>query len=467
MPYSFTATLVGTSYVEKNYRSFCSGMDHGIQLEFEPKNPSDHNAVKVLGGRNRIFIGYLDRESAARIHRLKSKHPTAEAIFSGSECYMLNVTLEVDAPAKKKALQTGIFIDENTVIGCVVKTKISPEQLQHLSGELAIIPEGDTYSIRTMDSGNQIGMLDSKTASILNKSETKITECFVSNFADDHLFVKITASSRLLSDLEWQRKMIIALFQKMPEYLGYHFGDNPPTERQFSYGLALGIDMRKQTFQGVSKAIDKAKAKSIPARHTLTVWEEEELYRYLSRTSNQRYAFLDGLENSPWRSKERLRPVKTPSTPFTPSKPSAPSLIDQISESVKKEWASRPKPKTNPPPPPEPAIQSCKIQTDFKTECPFCSQHYEAAADMNGTKFQCIKCGKEFTLRIDLPKYVHAQCPKCKTTSIFPPDSMDKKLECPKCHKIFVKNSPGTIACGCIMVIGIAFFILWLCSFFK
>ena len=152
MPYTFTATLAGSHHVEKNYRKFCSGADHGIRLEFEPQNPVDPKAVKVLGGRDRLFIGYLDRDSAARIHRLRSKHPTAEAVFSGGECYMLNVTLEVDPPAKKKALQTGIVLNENTVIGCVVKTKIPAERLQSLSGELAIIPDGGVYSIRQTQS---------------------------------------------------------------------------------------------------------------------------------------------------------------------------------------------------------------------------------------------------------------------------------------------------------------------------
>ena len=111
MPYTFTATLAGSHHVEKNYRKFCSGADHGIRLEFEPQNPVDPKAVKVLGGRDRLFIGYLDRDSAARIHRLRSKHPTAEAVFSGGECYMLNVTLEVDPPAKKKALQQLVIGD--------------------------------------------------------------------------------------------------------------------------------------------------------------------------------------------------------------------------------------------------------------------------------------------------------------------------------------------------------------------
>ena len=310
MPHTFIATLAGSNYVEKNYRKFCSGTDHSIQLEFEPQNPHDSNAIKVLGSRNALFIGFLDRDSAAKIHRLKSRYPTAEAIFNGDECYTLKVTLEVDPPTKKKKPQTGIFINENTVIGYVVKSKIPPEQLCSLSGELAIIPGDGGFSVRKMETGEPIGMLDSKTAAILARSDVRITACAVHEFVDDHLFIKITADGRLLTDLEGQRKQIAALFQKMPEYLGYHFGDDPPTENQFSYGLALGIDMRKQTFQGVSKAIDKAKANGIPAHHTLTDWEEEELYRYLSRSSNQRYAFLDGLDDSPWLSRKRLRPTK-------------------------------------------------------------------------------------------------------------------------------------------------------------
>ena len=102
MPHTFIATLAGSNYVEKNYRKFCSGTDHSIQLEFEPQNPHDSNAIKVLGSRNALFIGFLDRDSAAKIHRLKSRYPTAEAIFNGDECYTLKVTLEVDPPTKKK-----------------------------------------------------------------------------------------------------------------------------------------------------------------------------------------------------------------------------------------------------------------------------------------------------------------------------------------------------------------------------
>lgn len=435
MPYTFTASLAGTHHFEKSYRKFCSGSDHGVRLEFEPQNQFDANAVKVLGGVNELVIGYLDKKSAARIHRLKSKCPTAEAIFDNGECYMLNVTLEVDPPAKKKSLKTGI-IEGNTVVGCLVKTKIPDAELREISGELAIIPRDGKYSVCRVDTGDPIGILDSPTTAILERSEAEVVECTVLNFCDGHLFVKITADLPLLSDLEWQRQRIAALFKKKPEYLGCRFGDDPPSERQFSYGLALGIDMRNQTFQGVSKAIDKAKKSGVSAHHGLSDWEEEELYRYLSRSSNQRYAFLEGADDPPRRSKGGLTRTKDP--------------FSAISE--------RPSP---------PTVRSCEIPTEFKTECPHCGQRYECSSDMNGTTFRCIKCGKEFQLRLNIPKYVRARCPKCKTVSVFPPNSLDKKLECPHCRETFVKNSPGAQACGCLIISAMVLFVLWLCGAFK
>ena len=312
MPYTFTATLAGTQYVEQNFRKFCSGADHRIRLEFEPGNPFDPNAVKVFGGREELFIGYLDRDSAKRIHRLKSKHPTAEAIFEGGVCYSLNVTLEVDPPAKKKALQTGVIIEDAVVIGCIVKPKIPAEKLQNISGELAVIPDKGSYSTVQMSSGQLLGMLDAKTAAVLERSETQIADCTVFDFSDGHLFVKITTDKHLLSDREWQQKRIVSIFQKMPQYLGAHFGGDfdMPTENQFQYGIALGIDMRNQTFHSVSKAIDKAKKRGVKPQDTLDDWELEELYRYLSRSSNQRYAFLDNLDKSIWKSGKPISTVE-------------------------------------------------------------------------------------------------------------------------------------------------------------
>ena len=367
MSYTFTASLKGSEYVEQNYRKFCSGIDHRVRLEFEPDNPYDRNAVKVLGGPEELFIGYLDRDSAAKIRRMKSKHPQAEAVFSdGKNCYALNVTLEVDPPVRKKAPQTAVVVSENVIVGYLVKTKLPAEKLRDISGELAIIPEGGGYSVRQMHSGDLIGTLDAKTAAVLEHSEVPITQCAVFDFSEERLFVQITTDGRLLSDLEWQQKRIAGLFKKMPEYLGYQFGKDPPTASQFSYGLALGIDMRNQTFQSISKAIDKAKALGIPARHTLEDWEEKELYRYLSRQSNQRYAFLDSINNSPWRSKDRLRPAASAA------------------------------PDPEPPPQPEPP-------PDYKTECPFCGQHYECPAEMNGAVQKCVHCGQEFRIRLDAP----------------------------------------------------------------
>ena len=419
MPYTFVATLAGTQYVEKNYQKFCSGPDHSLRLEFEPQNPFDPNAVKVLGGAKGLFIGYLDRGSAARVHRLKSKQPTAEAIFEGGVCNFLSVTLEVDPPAKKKTVQTGVIVGDTIVIGCVVKPKIPTENLQNISGELAIIPDKGAYSIRQMASGELIGMLDAKTAALLERSETEIAACTVFDFSDGHLFVKITATKHLLSDHEWQQKRIAALFRKMPQYLGAHFdNDDMPTENQFRYGLALGIDMRNQTFKNVSKAIDKAQKKGVKPQDPLDYWELEELYRYLSRSSNQRYAFLDRTAAPPRPRQSIRRPFRTQ------------------------------------------AVQSCEMPTEFKTKCPQCGQHYEAPAEMDGTECQCVKCGHQFTIRLDIPQYVHAQCPKCKTTSVFPPGSSGKKLECPKCHETFVKNSPVAQTCGCLLLASLVLLVL-------
>ena len=307
MSYSFLARLAGSNHVERNYRKFCTGRDHSVRLEFEPDNPVDPNAVKVLGGSSGLFIGYLDRDSAKKIARMKSKQLTAEAILENGECYMLTVTLEVTPRNRKKSPETGIILADNTVIGCVVKAAIPEEELKNISGELTAFPEGENFSIRQTESGNLIGMLDAQTAAILIRSEAGVSKCETFNFYEDHLFLKITATAHLLSDLEYQQKQIAALFQRLPQYYGAHFGDDPPTENQFNYAFDLGVDMRDQTFQSTSNAIDRAK-KNPNYLNDFSCDEKAELYRYLSRTSNRRYAFLDEIENAPWKSKKRPRP---------------------------------------------------------------------------------------------------------------------------------------------------------------
>ena len=363
MPYTFIAELKGSAYVGEDYRAFCLGEDHRIRLEFEPDNPYDRNAVKVLGGEDGRLIGRLDAASAARIHRLRSKRPTAEAIFTDrGECYQLRVTLEVDPP--KKTPPAGIIEEDNVVSGYVVRPAIPAEELRNVSGELQITTGEDGRTIEK--DGRAIGMLDGKTSGILDRSDAEIVECRVREFADDRLFVRITTAGHLVTDLEMQRKRIAELFEKMPGYYGCRYGDDPPTENQFHYALALGIDMRDQTFASTSAAIDEAKRNKVVPCNPLEEWETEELYRYLTRANDRRYAFLDGHEDPPRPAKKRPRP----------------------------EVASEPEPPPVPEPEPPPK---------YKTECPFCGQHYECPAEMNGTVLKCAHCEQVFRIRIDAP----------------------------------------------------------------
>lgn len=111
--------------------------------------------------------------------------------------------------------------------------------------------------------------------------------------------------------LQKEREVIVSLFRKMPEYLGHRYpeGWDFPTEAQFIYALKFGIDMRCQTFKSTSAAIDKAKADGIPAHDMLTYQESAELYRYMCRSNNRRYNFLDDIPDSPWLDPRRFKPV--------------------------------------------------------------------------------------------------------------------------------------------------------------
>ena len=111
--------------------------------------------------------------------------------------------------------------------------------------------------------------------------------------------------------LQKEREVIVSLFRKMPEYLGHRYpeGWDFPTEAQFAYALKLGIDMRWQTFKSVSYAIDKAKADGIVAHDILTFQESAELYRYMCRSNNRLYNFLEDIPDSPWLDPRRLKPV--------------------------------------------------------------------------------------------------------------------------------------------------------------
>ena len=111
--------------------------------------------------------------------------------------------------------------------------------------------------------------------------------------------------------LQKEREVIVSLFRKMPEYLGHRYPEcwDFPTEAQFIYALKFGIDMRCQTFKSTSAAIDKAKADGIPAHDMLTYQESAELYRYMCRSNNRRYNFLDDIPDSPWLDPRRFKPV--------------------------------------------------------------------------------------------------------------------------------------------------------------
>lgn len=111
--------------------------------------------------------------------------------------------------------------------------------------------------------------------------------------------------------LQKEREIIVSLFNKVPEYLGNRYPDNfdAPTKAQFCYAVKFGIDMRWQTFQSTSAAIDDAKAKGITPYTNLTDAELFELYRYMCRGNNRRYSFLEDLPDSPWLDPRRFKPV--------------------------------------------------------------------------------------------------------------------------------------------------------------
>lgn len=219
------------------------------------------------------------------------------------------------AITKNKTIKYGVILSKNILVGCVVKAKISNDCLRKMSGDLNISGKNGIFSVFS-DSGVDIGVLDAKSSGILERSKINHSKCSVLEFSENHLLLKITTEADLVSDIEWQRRCIVSMFQKVPEYLGSHFGENLPTEAQFEYALALGVDLRDQTFHSISKAIDKAKKQKSRSEVVLNLWEREELYHYLSRSSNQRYDFLVDVEivkkSEPERPKEDPAPIKFP-----------------------------------------------------------------------------------------------------------------------------------------------------------
>ena len=68
---------VGTSYHLEDCLAWIQGYDQSLELQFEPSNPHDPNAIKVIGHsegllrRKHFHLGYLPRDIAASIQSRK------------------------------------------------------------------------------------------------------------------------------------------------------------------------------------------------------------------------------------------------------------------------------------------------------------------------------------------------------------------------------------------------------------
>ncbi|MCX7083926.1 MAG: HIRAN domain-containing protein [Methylococcales bacterium] len=97
MPNDFTCCaggLVAGVYFRKNAALKFSNSDNlSIELELEPQNEEDKNAIKVIGvsSSGRSFIGYIPKELAAQIAETKlfeSIQPRLTRIYQGKNDYL-------------------------------------------------------------------------------------------------------------------------------------------------------------------------------------------------------------------------------------------------------------------------------------------------------------------------------------------------------------------------------------------
>ena len=69
----FSSDVVGTSFRLKEVKAWVNSSDLSLELEREPDNEHDENAIKVIGvskgfffGYNKRHIGYVDRSTASK-----------------------------------------------------------------------------------------------------------------------------------------------------------------------------------------------------------------------------------------------------------------------------------------------------------------------------------------------------------------------------------------------------------------
>jgi hypothetical protein len=67
--YIKNADIVGIKHRKMDFLRFALSDEQGLELEPEPNNPADQNAIKVIGTAKtgRYFIGYVPREDAKQI----------------------------------------------------------------------------------------------------------------------------------------------------------------------------------------------------------------------------------------------------------------------------------------------------------------------------------------------------------------------------------------------------------------
>ncbi|WP_396189724.1 HIRAN domain-containing protein [Flavobacterium sp.] len=67
--YNKSAQLVGIKYRKDDFLKFAHSDEQALEIELEPGNPKDPNAIKVIGTTKtgRYFIGYLPKEDARQI----------------------------------------------------------------------------------------------------------------------------------------------------------------------------------------------------------------------------------------------------------------------------------------------------------------------------------------------------------------------------------------------------------------
>jgi hypothetical protein len=99
-------TVAGVSFRKKDVLRFMQSTEQTLELELEPNNPNDKNAVKVIGvtSSDRYFLGYVPKEISEQIIStgvFDKVNPRLVRLFQGNNDY-LEVQFQIVGPTEHK-----------------------------------------------------------------------------------------------------------------------------------------------------------------------------------------------------------------------------------------------------------------------------------------------------------------------------------------------------------------------------